>query len=253
MLRVRPISQSARRIWQPRLSVTHGLSVRFNGVGRYMTSTAIPKRTTGAQVWIPIVFSAVGASYLLSSTVQAEAARANLQEPRTQMEVPLTIHDAMDKKIVIGLGSRQVSFLKINVYVMAMYVRPKDVTMLERANLWTNTRTAMSDIDHAKKLLSYPIDISIRIVPTRPTGAAHLRDGFTRSLLQLLHEQSKDLSEDDERQILEAIQDFKSKFPKSKGEDLGTVKSKWLSDNFVIGYVKLDIVKNVKEEAFSYQ
>jgi hypothetical protein len=39
----------------------------------------------------------------------------------------------------------------------------------------------------------------------------------------------------------------------TQGEDLGTVKSKWLSDNFVIGYVKLDIVKNVKEEAFSYQ
>jgi hypothetical protein len=53
-------------------------------------------------------------------------------------------------------------------------------------------------------------------VPTRPTGAAHLRDGFTRSLLQLMREQAKDLSEDDERHILEAIQDFKAKFPKAK-------------------------------------
>jgi hypothetical protein len=43
-----------------------------------------------------------------------------------------------------------------------------------------------------------------------------LRDGFTRSLLQIMREQTKDLTEDDERQILEAIADFKAKFPKSK-------------------------------------
>jgi Chalcone isomerase like len=109
------------------------------------------------------MFATVGTSYLLSKTVRAEAARGNLQEPRTQMEVPLTIHDATDKKVIIGLGSRQVSFLKINVYVMAMYARPKDVTMLEKATLWTNARTAMSDVDQAQKMLSHPIDISIRI------------------------------------------------------------------------------------------
>lgn len=112
---------------------------------------------------MPIMFATVGTSYLLSKTVQAEAARGNLQEPRTQMEVPPTIHDATDKKVIIGLGSRQVSFLKISVYVMAMYARPKDVTMLEKANLWTNASTAMSDVDQAQKMLSHPIDISIRI------------------------------------------------------------------------------------------
>jgi Chalcone isomerase like len=31
-----------------------------------------------------------------------------------------------------------------------------------------------------------------------------------------MREQAKDLSEDDERHILEAIQDFKAKFPKTK-------------------------------------
>ncbi|KAI8582197.1 hypothetical protein K450DRAFT_227872 [Umbelopsis ramanniana AG] len=31
-----------------------------------------------------------------------------------------------------------------------------------------------------------------------------------------MREQAKDLSEDDERRILEAIQDFKAKFPKTK-------------------------------------
>jgi hypothetical protein len=79
------------------------------------------------------------------------------------MEFPLTIHDSTDKKVIIGLGSRQVSFLKINVYVMGMYVRPKDAKLLEKANLWTDTATAMSDIDQAQKMLGHPIDICIRI------------------------------------------------------------------------------------------
>ena len=111
-----------------------------------------------------MILTSLGTSFLLSTAVQAEAARtASIQEPRTHMEFPLTIHDSTDKKIIIGLGSRQVSFLKINVYVMGMYVRPKDAKLLEKANLWTDTVTAMSDIDQAQKMLGHPIDICIRI------------------------------------------------------------------------------------------
>jgi len=247
---------------------TRALPTHYEALGRRMASTAIVKRCLGAKAWMPVILTTVGASFLLSNAVEAEAAiTEGIQEPRTLMEFPLSIHDSTDKKVIIGLGSRQVSFLKINVYVMGMYVRPKDAKMLEMASIWTDTSTAMSDLDHAHQMLGQPIDICIRIVPTRPTGAQHLRDGFTRSLLQIMREESKNLTEDDERQILEAIQDFKAKFPKSKvnkgdefiftrtaegglkiefqGEDLGTVNNKWLSDNFVVGYVKLGIVKNV--------
>lgn len=84
-----------------------------------------------------------------------------------------------------------------------------------------------------------------------------------------MRDHSKELTEDDERQILEGIQDFKAKFPSTKvnkgdefiftrtangglkiefqGKELGTVKNRWVADNFVVGYVKLGIVKNVLE------
>jgi hypothetical protein len=39
----------------------------------------------------------------------------------------------------------------------------------------------------------------------------------------------------------------------AQGEDIGTVDSQWLADNFVMGYVKLDIVKNVMEEALLHE
>lgn len=43
----------------------------------------------------------------------------------------------------------------------------------------------------------------------------HLRDGFTRSLLQRMRDQSQDMSEEEERQVMKAIQEFKSQFPLS--------------------------------------
>lgn len=43
----------------------------------------------------------------------------------------------------------------------------------------------------------------------------HLRDGFTRSLLQRMRDQSHDMSEEKEREVMKAIQEFKSQFPLS--------------------------------------
>ncbi|KAM3586820.1 Altered inheritance of mitochondria protein 18 mitochondrial [Umbelopsis sp. WA50703] len=215
----------------------------------------------------------MGTSFLLSNVVQTEAATSEtIEEPMTHMQFPLTIHNGTDQKVILGLGSRQVSFLKLNVYVMGMYVSPKDARVLRKAGIWTDAQAAMDSMDQAQQMLKQPIDIAIRIVPTRATGAQHLRDGFTRSLLQLMHDHSKDLTEEDERQIIEGIQDFKAKFPSSKvnkgdefiftrtatgglkiefrGKELGIVSNRWVADNFVVGYVKLGIVKNVLENAY---
>lgn len=47
-------------------------------------------------------------------------------------------------------------------------------------------------------------------MPVRATNTQHLRDGFVRLFMQRLKAQS--LTEDEEREVLKAIQDFKSKF-----------------------------------------
>lgn len=86
-----------------------------------------------------------------------------------------------------------------------------------------------------------------------------MRDGFTRSLLQRMRDQSAEMTEDEEREIMQAIQAFKSYFPSAKvkkdtefvftktrdgmlkmefeGKEMGTVKNKWLAKNFVMGYL----------------
>jgi hypothetical protein len=55
---------------------------------------------------------------------------------------------------------------------------------------------------------------SIFLVPARTTNSQHLRDGFLRLFMQRMKDQS--LSEDEEREILGAIQEFKSSFASMK-------------------------------------
>ncbi|KAJ2962147.1 hypothetical protein NQZ79_g2613 [Umbelopsis isabellina] len=271
MFRVKSVSQAARRFCHS-YPASQPLLPGHRLVARRLTSTTTVKTNTGSTAWMAsVAIAAVGTSFLLSSAVQAEAARSEtIEEPMTNMQFPLTIHNGTDQKVILGLGSRQVSFLKMNVYVMGMYISVKDARVLRKAGIWTDAQAAMDSMDHAQQMLKQPIDIAIRIVPTRATGGQHLRDGFTRSLLQLMRDHSKELTEDDERQILEGIQDFKAKFPSTKvnkgdefiftrtangglkiefrGKELGTVKNRWVADNFVVGYVKLGIVKNVLED-----
>lgn len=59
------------------------------------------------------------------------------------------------------------------------------------------------------------IHLSIQ-VPVRATNTQHLRDGFTRFLLQRMRDQSEHMSEEEEREIMKAIQEFKSNFPAAK-------------------------------------
>jgi hypothetical protein len=110
----------------------------------------------------------------------------------------------------------------------------------------------------AEEFLSQPFDVSIRLVPVRATNTQHLRDGFLRLLMQRMKDQS-DLTESEEREILMAIQEFKSNFvsmrvkkdtefvfTKTKtggfkmsyeGKDLGTVEHPWLAKNFFMSYL----------------
>lgn len=125
-----------------------------------------PARTASrSTAWMaPAAIAAVGASFLLSNAVQAEAARSEtIEEPMTNMQFPLTIHNGTDQKVILGLGSRQVSFLKMNVYVMGMYISVKDARILRKAGIWTDAQAAMDTMDHAQQMLKQPIDIAIRI------------------------------------------------------------------------------------------
>jgi hypothetical protein len=89
----------------------------------------------------------------------------------------------------------------------------------------------LEDAALANQFLDQPYDVSIRLgkverggesccynvvlththlVPVRSTNTQHLRDGFLRLLLQRMRDQS--LTEEQEKEILGAIAEFKSNF-----------------------------------------
>ncbi|KAI8344232.1 chalcone isomerase [Chlamydoabsidia padenii] len=186
-------------------------------------------------------------------------------DPDTHLVFPFYLTTNSDWKRLIGLGARQVSFLNINVYVLGMYMKSEDIHQLQLDPKWKHFDKAdfLAKEDLALSLLNQPVDVSIRIVPVRNTNTQHLRDGFTRSLLQRMRQQSKTMTEDEEKEILDAIRDFKTKFVNAKvkkdtefvftktkegtfkmeylGKDLGTVNNKWLAVNFIMTYLNPDI------------
>ncbi|KAF7730538.1 hypothetical protein EC973_001919 [Apophysomyces ossiformis] len=197
--------------------------------------------------------------------VYAEAANTGyagtVEEPETKISFPVYLNVHSEWKRLIGLGVRQVSFLNINVYVVGLYMRDQDMEKLRALEGWKNFDKSefLGNEELATGLLEQPYDITVRVVPNRATNTQHLRDGFTRSLLTRMREQSKDLTEEQEAEILDGIRDFKSRFASAnvkkdtefiftktkegglrmefEGKDLGTVQCKWLAINFVMGYL----------------
>jgi len=185
-------------------------------------------------------------------------------EPETSISFPTFLAHNETTKTLVGIGLRRISFLKVGVYVIGLYMSESDVKSLKNVDSWKayDKNAFIREETLVNELLSQPVDITVRIEPIRTTNGAHLRDGFTRSLLQRMRDQSKDLSEDDEREILVAIKDFKSRFPHSvvkpgsaflftklrdgrlkmefEGEDLGVINSKWLAVNFLMTYLTSD-------------
>jgi hypothetical protein len=123
---------------------------------------------------------------------------------------PKTIHLPADSEsekdmeyTLIGLGIRTVSFLRIQVYVVGLYVRTSSLAKLQsrlikRVNPLATTlipgekeelRTSLLDPEASYRIwdamlrdTSNGFDSVIRIVPTRGTDFQHLRDGWVRGI-----------------------------------------------------------------------
>ncbi|CAJ0845735.1 13821_t:CDS:2, partial [Entrophospora sp. SA101] len=147
-----------------------------------------------------------------------------IEEPESKIRIPacITLYDG-SKAVLIGMGTRRVSFLNINVYIVGMYIREKDIEILKKWKGFDKEKfLSSSDESVASMLLDQPIEISIRIV-------------------------------------VEAIKIFKTKFSKSiiragtalvltrlkdgglrmdyEGKEMGIVYNDWLSKNIFMGYL----------------
>ncbi|KAF9741877.1 hypothetical protein PMIN02_008675 [Paraphaeosphaeria minitans] len=105
---------------------------------------------------------------------------------------------------LLGLGIRKVSFLQVQVYVVGLYVRSSDLHILQNHLINTVNPTASALIpgekEDLRKALLDPqrsteiwdailarkgvdaVDMAFRVVPTRGTDFAHLRDGWMRGI-----------------------------------------------------------------------
>lgn len=137
-----------------------------------------------------------------------------LLDPATNIAFPVFLNTDNEWKRLVGFGARFVSFLKINVYVLGLYMRSEDIGALQK--LWKDFDKSkfLKDNELAEQFLSQPYDISIRIVPARNTNTQHLRDGFLRLLMQRMKDQH--LTEEEEKNVLSGIQEFKKNFANMK-------------------------------------
>ena len=117
--------------------------------------------------------------------------------------LPAGTGDVDDEYQLIGLGVRTVSFLSIKVYVVGLYVASSDVAALQArfvkhgaevegasalvAGERERLRQRLSDPEQGQELWNAilkdgGIRSAMRIVPTRSTDFAHLRDGWMRAI-----------------------------------------------------------------------
>ena len=121
----------------------------------------------------------------------------------TTPALPAGIGDAEEEYHLLGLGVRTVSFLSIKVYVVGLYVSARDVATLQSrfirksAEVDTASTLVSGEKERLKKRLGDPLEGEalwndilkecgvrsvLRVVPTRNTDFAHLRDGWIRGI-----------------------------------------------------------------------
>lgn len=105
---------------------------------------------------------------------------------------------------LLGLGIRKVSFLRVQVYVVGLYVKTADISSLQNHLINTVNPTASALIpgekDDLRKALLDPeqsnkiweailnkdgigaVDMAFRVVPCRGTDFKHLQDGWMRGI-----------------------------------------------------------------------
>lgn len=114
---------------------------------------------------------------------------------------PAISDDQLVEYQLLGLGVRTVSFLKVQVYVVGMYVATDDIARLQEAlikNIDPIASTLVAGEKESLKAKLYDpeegtriwsevlrdagVRSLVRIVPTRNTDFSHLRDAWVRSL-----------------------------------------------------------------------
>lgn len=169
------------------------------------------------------------------------------------------VDEGMEEYQLLGLGIRTVSFLSIQVYVLGMYVRTSDLDRLQAAFVKlvnplgsslipsekdTLRRDLMSTDESLaiwnRVLLETGVRSAVRIVPTRGTDFAHLRDGWVRGITartQELSRKAEGKSEFDEPGFGESMAAFKQMMGGKGSAPKGSVLLLTRDENGALGLI----------------
>ncbi|KAF9428119.1 hypothetical protein BGZ76_002058 [Entomortierella beljakovae] len=240
-------------------------------LGRTAATTTTARVQGNWRSWMIATTAVVGVvSWQLGNTlVEAESPVKPYvvidSDSKTEFPLYIRSEDGSPARL-LGLGVRKITFLKVQVYVVGLYLKESDLNdhnsrfrILPEVQKFQQHDRVSSDIAY-RAMIQTPIEMVLRIVPVRNTNGPHLRDGFTRNLTQAAKEQK--LSEPENEDAMDGIMEFKALFPKgsintgqamifrklpngtmtiSLDDDiLGTVQNTWLIENFFLGYLKGD-------------
>ena len=151
----------------------------------------------------------------LRSTVDEPVARKTDNFPEI-----LEIDGIPEPFHLVAWGVRTVSFLRIQVYNVGLYIPESHYAVLP-----TYTLTSPNSDPWPAIVNSFPCPLLLRIIPVRNTDYAHLRDGFVKSTVPRLFLYSD--NDDRIRQMGDSISNFKRMFRRSKmkkGDVLSVLK-----------------------------
>ncbi|CAK7233272.1 hypothetical protein SBRCBS47491_008552 [Sporothrix bragantina] len=167
-------------------------------------------------------------------------------DPATVIVVPPTDGKSDDgpstEYTLVGLGTRTVSFLRFEVYVVGFYVATADIAALQNRLIKrvnpiatalvsgekTELRSSLVDANESQAIWDALLEEGIparslfRIVPVRDTDFPHLRDGFMRAIkaqsTHILSKEKERASGAATPDFRESMHDFRHAFNRGKAK-----------------------------------
>lgn len=106
-------------------------------------------------------------------------------EPGTGLYLPNSLFVGGDEHVLVGSGARQVTFIRINVYAAGIYVKKAHLESAEFRSFIEKYKDPSSE-SSLSAFLNLPIDLVLRVCPSRSTSGPHMRNGFSKFMLQKL-------------------------------------------------------------------
>lgn len=235
----KPVPVSASSFSRTRFVSTTTQKPSSNSSRQYEVVGILGLLFLGAAVWNT---RTSGVLHLDAPTTHSRIRGAFRVDPSTSQSLPMVLPtpqtplpESCKDLVLVGLGVRTVSFLRVKVYVAALYIDANALESLSKIPEWRGYEAKwmagqgpMNSEDLVSTLIENGFSFAIRIVPVRSTDYAHLRDGFTRSIQgrAKLARKAGQIDPETDESLSSSLLNLKEAFPRSslpKGKALDLI------------------------------